>query len=109
MKNFKISDLRHRVTLQAPQLTPDSGGGAAISWVDQAELWAYIDPLSGNEQFSKHQTETILTHKIVIRYRADVRPEMRLQKETRYFEIISVMNESERNRWLELECKEQSL
>ncbi len=106
---IKISDLRHRLELEEPQLTPDAGGGAAINWVKVADLWGFIEPLSGRESFIEHQTETVLTHKIIIRFRHGVLPEMRLRHGTRVFEIISVMNEKERNVWLQLECKEQRL
>ena len=109
MIGIKISDLRHRLALEEPQLTPDAGGGAAINWVKLDDLWGYIEPLSGRESFIEHQTEMVLTHKIIIRFRQDVFPEMRLRYGNRVFEIISVINEKERDVWLQLECKEQRL
>ena len=109
MIGTKINDLRHRLALEEPQLAPDAGGGAAINWVKVADLWGSIEPLSGHESFIEHQTETVLTHKIIIRFRQGVLPEMRLVQGSRVFEIISVINEKERDVWLQLECKEQRL
>lgn len=109
MKNIKISDLRHRLALQKPELTPDTGGGSSISWVTIADIWAFIKPLSGSEKFQSHQTQTIITHKIIIRHRTGVLPEMRLLKDNRVFEIVAVINEMELKRWLQLECIEQAL
>ncbi len=109
MKKISVSDLRHRVALERPELTTDSGGGADITWIKVVDLWASIEPLSGLERFLDHQTQSVLTHKIIIRFREDVLPEMRLRKGARVFEILSVMNEQERNHWLALDCKEACL
>jgi len=109
MSKISLGSLRHRVTLERPELTTDTGGGADITWVKVADIWASIEPLSGLERFLDHQTQSVLTHKIIIRFREDVLPEMRLRKGQRGFEIISVMNEKERNHWLALECAEEGL
>ena len=107
MKSYNIADLRHRLELEAPELTPDTGGGASITWIKEADVWGLIEPLRGQEQFKEHQTETIVTHTIIIRHREGLLPEKRLRKGQRLFEIIAVINEKERNHWLKLECKEQ--
>lgn len=109
MKNFKIADLRHRLELEAPARTPDTGGGASITWVKEADLWAMIEPKSGSEGVQGHQTETIITHTIIIRHRQDVLPEKRLRKGQRLFEILTVINHKEEDKFLKLECREQYL
>lgn len=108
MKNISINDLRHRLSLEQPQLAPDTGGGASISWVKITDLWARIVPLQTREVFNDEQTKNFLTHQITIRYRDGVLPEMRLTKGARIFEIIGVMNEKERRQWLHLDVREQS-
>jgi SPP1 family predicted phage head-tail adaptor len=107
IKTINLSDMRHRLELEQPQRTSLSGGGVSVTWVKLADIWASITPLKMREHFTRHQVNSEITHSITIRYRADVRPEMRLVKGTRVFEIISVLNEQERNRWLQLECSEQ--
>ena len=106
MNDTNLSDLRHRLALERPELTPDSGGGTTVTWVKLADIWASITPLRMIEQVSGHQIGARLTHKIIIRYRDGVLPEMRLNSGSRIFEIISVLNEKERNHWLHLECTE---
>lgn len=109
MKNTSINELRHFITLERPELTADGQGGNERLWVKVTDLWAKIEPLSTSEQFSKDQVESKITHRIIIRYRDDIYPDMRFIKGQRSFEIIGVLNEMERNRWLELQCKEQQL
>ena len=106
MNDMNLSDLRHRLALERPDLTPDSGGGTSVTWIKIADVWASITPLRMIERFTGHQTGARLSHKIIIRYREDVLPEMRLTTIDRVFEIISVLNEKERNHWLHLECTE---
>lgn len=109
MKNNSINELRHFLSLERPELTTDGYGGNERTWVKVTDLWAKITPVSVRETLAKDQVESEITHRIIIRYRTDVLPEMRLRKEGRIFEIIGVMNEMERNRWLQLECKESQL
>lgn len=109
MKTTTLNELRNYISLEAPEYSNDGVGGSTVNWVKVADLWAKIEPLSVREVFSKHQAEGRITHRITIRYRKDVLPEMRLKKGSRLYEIIGVMNELERNRWLQLECKELQL
>ncbi len=109
MKSTSINELRHFLSLERPELIADGYGGSERLWVKATDLWAKITPASTREILSKDQMESEITHRIIIRYRKDVLPEMRLRKEERIFEIIGVLNEMERNRWLQLECKEQQL
>ncbi len=109
MKNTSINELRHILKLERPELTTDGYGGSERLWINVTDLWAKIEPLSTRETLLKDQVESEITHRIIIRYRTDVLPEMRLRKEGRVFEIIGVLNEMERNRWLQLECKEKQL
>lgn len=106
IKHPQISDMRHRLALERPERTAASGGGVTVSYVKLADIWASITPLNMKERLTRDQMRAAITHQIIIRYRADVLPEMRLTSSSRIFEILSVLNEKERNRWLLLECEE---
>ncbi len=98
--------LRHRVILQAPQETADGGGGASVTWTDVAVVWAEIAPLRGTERLRAGQLEAALTHRVTIRYRAGVTPEMRVAFGNRLFNIRAVIDPGERRRRLDLLCEE---
>lgn len=100
------SRLRHRLTLQEPVHTPDSGGGYISSWSDIAQLWAEILPVSGRERLFTGKVQAEATHRILIRYRSDVSTSHRLVFESRIFNIRSIMNAHERNEMLELLAEE---
>jgi SPP1 family predicted phage head-tail adaptor len=76
-----IADLKHRVTIQQPVLTPDGAGGFAESWQNipaAPDVYAAITPVNSGEQLKFGQLEATATHRIIIRYRTDITPSMRL-------------------------------
>ncbi len=100
-----IGDLTHRVTLQAVTRTPDGGGGFTESWSDLADaptVYAAIRPLSGAEVFRFRQVSTEATHRIVIRYRADLTPARRIVHASDVYDIVSVVDADGRREFLDI-------
>lgn len=71
--------LRHRVIIQElVNLTDSSGdviqdqndGSIAQEWVDVAEVWAAIEPISGREFIQSQETQSQVTARVTIRHRA---------------------------------------
>ena len=101
--------LRHRIAIEADSVTSDGGGGLDKPWATPttvAKVWAAIQPLRGAERLKAQQLEESITHKITIRYRTGISPSQRVNFKGRIFNIRSVINVEERNRWLELLCEE---
>jgi len=101
-----IGKLRHRITLQEIIKTDDGYGGIVETWKDIATVWAAIEPLKGTERYQAQQVQSELTHKVTIRYRAGIKPQMRILYGNRVFDIEAVIDVDERHRWLELLCSE---
>jgi SPP1 family predicted phage head-tail adaptor len=103
-----IGKLRKQVALQQEQKTPDGAGGYALAWTTLATVWADIIPQSGKEVFASGPLEGHVTHKITMRWRADLAPTtaMRLMIGARAFNIRSVINKDEGNRWIVLLVEE---
>ncbi len=102
-----IGEMRHRLRLEAQSRAPDGGGGATVSWGLAAEVWGAVVPLSGSERVEADGLKGQLTHQIVIRYRPGVLPEMRFMMGTRAFDIRSVIDVSERRRFLKCLVEEK--
>lgn len=109
MKRPAIGRLRHRLTLEAADRTPDGGGGASEAWTTVAEVWAEVTPTSGTETVDADALTGRISHEIVFRYRPDVAPVMRLRSAARLFEIAAVINVDEGRRWLKCLCVERDL
>jgi SPP1 family predicted phage head-tail adaptor len=94
-------ELRHRITFQLQDLDSEDE-----DWKDIATTWANINPISGKEYYSAETINSDLTHKIRLRYRKGITPDMRVIYNDRIFYIISVINEYEKNTMLQLMCRE---
>jgi SPP1 family predicted phage head-tail adaptor len=101
-----IADLKHRITIQQPALTPDGAGGFAESWQNIAtapSVYAAITPMAGGEQFKFSQLEATATHHITIRYRTDITPAMRLvDADGTVYSLVSVTDQKGLKHYLEL-------
>ena len=106
------AQLRHRLTIQQEVHTSDGAGGHTRSWQTVADVWAQIVPLGsganhiGREKWIAEQLQSEVTHRVWMRYRADVRPDMRLRFENRVFNIRYVINSEEKDAMLSLLVQE---
>ena len=103
-----ISDLNKQVILQHETKVSDLMGGFTSTWTDGDTIWAAIWPISASEMIQSMQSELVVTHRIRIRYRKAFRATYRIKFGNRYVNIVSVLNPSERNEWLDLLCKEST-
>lgn len=100
-------DLRKRVTLQSRTVTRDAMGGDVVTWNNQGDVWAAIEPLVGRELFAAQQVRPELTTRIRIRYRSDVTSEWRVKFGTRIFAIVGPPVDAKMNNdELHLNCAE---
>lgn len=104
---MQIASLRKRVTLQRRGMTQDAFGQQTTTWTDVCTIWASIEPLSAHELLAAQSVTSEVSHKITIRYRADladpsVVAALRVSYGTRIFNISGAMNPDERNRVVQL-------
>jgi len=107
MKKIEIGELRERVTIQRPgPPVDDGGGGKTVFWTDLATVWAAVRPVSNAERYYAQQVEAMTTHEIFIRWRADIRNDMRIVHRAGVYDITSVQDLDGRRRFLKLMCEE---
>jgi SPP1 family predicted phage head-tail adaptor len=103
---MRISDLRHRITLQQKTTTRDAEGNVRETWADVATVWAAFEPIRGREYFQAASVNAENTVRFRIRYRQGVTPTMRVVYGGRVFDIKSVIDVNERHLEIELMCQE---
>lgn len=99
--------LRHRLVIEAPVETPDGAGGVTRAHVDVATVWGRVLPQRPTERVDEDRLGGILTHKVVIRFRADVLPGWSVRKGERRLRILSLRETGFDERFLELSCEEE--
>jgi len=102
--DITAGSLREQLTIQRKVAVSDGMGGQAIQWIDLATVRGDVRPLSGRESVQAMQLQASLTHRIYIRYRADMTPADRLVMRGQPLQIRAIVNVEMRNRWLELAC-----
>lgn len=103
---MQLGKLNKRISIISTTQVSDGMGGFNETDTTVATIWAAIWPLTGKEQLQSQQTAMEISHRIRIRYRSGMLSSYRLKFGTRYFNIVSIINPNEENRWLDLMCKE---
>ncbi len=97
-----------RVVIQNPSRVSDGQGGYAETFPDGDSVWAWIEPVKGYERFQAMQTQTPVTHKVMVRHRADITTASRLRFGDRVFWVKEVLNPGESNQFLNIKAQERA-
>jgi len=101
-----IGELDKRIIIENSTEVDDGYGGKTISWATFATVWARVKPLKGFEKLRAMQIQSEVTHKITIRYRSGITTGMRVNFNSRIFNIKSSININEDDQWLEIIAEE---
>ena len=100
--------LNARLTLEAPVETPDGAGGVTRGYAAVATLWASVTPASAQEIVEAVKLGVTITHRIALRFSADVTPQHRLRDGARVFRIVTLRDRDGRKRFLDIAAQERS-
>jgi len=102
----RIGALNKTIVLQSKTEVDDGMGAFTSTWGDEYTVKGAIWPVTGKEMIQNSALTSTISHKIQIRYLPDVKATWRVKYGTRLFNILSVINQNERNRVIDLICKE---
>ncbi len=99
---------RHYLTLQKKVTVSDSMGGGSTTWSKANSFWGKITPLSASQNFFAQQLRHSVTHRLVMRFHnsLNITIDNRITWQNRTFQIRSIRNIEERNRFLSLDLME---
>jgi len=100
--------LNARLTLEDQANTSDGQGGETINWVQVAGLWGAVKPVADRFGEKGGAESAILTHRVTVRARSDVRRGMRIVWQGRALLIRTVSDPDEAGRYLTCHCEEMS-
>ena len=105
---MRAGDLRHRVDILNYTETQDTTTGELVkSWGTLATVWAAIAPLSAKEFIAAQSTQSKILLRVTIRYRDDIKPNMRLYyaAKDKTFEIEGILSDKDSGlEYLTLPC-----
>ena len=88
------------ISIERKTSVDDGYGGRTNTWTELTRTRATIEPLSGREQLMASRLRNPITHRFRFRYRAGLAGSDRIVFRGREFNIRSIVNEREMNRWL---------
>lgn len=97
-----IGAMRHQLTLQQRVTTADGAGGYAEGWQDVAILYAAIEDIGGRIDVRGMQERHVVSHRLIMHYRAGVTPAMRLLSPDKSYDIVAVLDRGNRKAYLEV-------
>lgn len=98
--------LSARLRLEAPPGEDDGQGGANGGWIAVADLWGRVEPRRATPREEAGAAIAPVSHRVTIRYRQDVRHEMRFVFRGRPLLVRAVRDPDETRRYLICECEE---
>ena len=83
-------ELNRRLVLEQPVESADGAGGVTRSYAAVTTLWAAVRPVSARGDVVAAATGATVTHRIVLRARADLTTHHRLRDGSRIFRIVAL-------------------
>lgn len=101
-------ELRDRASFsQLADTLPDDYGESEEVWTRYMSRWVADEPLRGRELFQAKQAQSLVNHRIKMRYSSRVKPQHRLEVSGRTLQVDSVIDLKNRNHEMHLMCTEQ--
>ena len=98
--------LNRRLVLEAPIESNDGAGGVTRSFATVATLWASVEPASARGVVVADALGATVTHRIRIRYSADITLRHRFRDGEQIFRIVA-MRERDR-RFLDIDAEQRT-
>lgn len=110
---MRAGRLDRRVTFQSPNPTRGTDGSLIEGWTTQVTLSAALEAAGGRETFDSGRLSTEITHRIIVRFRQDIKATWRAvmsdgasPASDRLFRILAVQNPDDGRRELHIMVKE---
>ena len=99
MKPPAAGELKCRITFRRPTESQEADGAVIETPVIYCSAWARVIPLSGSETFEAQGITASVVYDVWVRWFAGLTPRMDFTYQGRIFDIQSVRNFDESNRW----------
>jgi SPP1 family predicted phage head-tail adaptor len=104
-----IGALGDRVQIKRRDMSIDDEGGAIVTFVPIATVWARVRALSARQAQAGDGRVASISHSVVLRYRADIKPGDRLVFAGRDLDVVGAADLNGRRAYLSCTCSETSI
>lgn len=98
-------ELNERLEIQNPTQTRTLSGSARLTWASAGSVWGSVRGMSSRDVVMAMQSQSLVTHKIMIRWRDDVNAQTRLIWRGATLEVVQHLPRFDR-RFIEILARE---
>lgn len=98
--------LSTRLVLEEAGGLADGQGGVIEDWQPLASLWGRVEPMRAKSRETAGTATALISHRVTVRYRNDIRHTMRFAHRGRHLIIRAVRDPDETRRYLQCDCEE---
>ena len=102
---MQIGELKKRIEVHEKHEVRDEYGAVKYEWITVGRVWAKIEPKLGDERFERDRVKDYSKWIITVRFYAGLTTEYRVKHKDTLYDIVSVINKEEGNRWSVMECE----
>lgn len=99
---YAAGKLKNRVTFQTLDKIKDEYGDSVEGWSEFKTLWAEVFDRSGSQLITTEQIKNSVTTRFRIRYRSDLKEDMRILFRGQAYDIESILDVSGDRKFLEI-------
>jgi SPP1 family predicted phage head-tail adaptor len=103
-----LGQFRHQVQIQELDGSRTDHGGVDQTYTTIGTAYGYVEPLTGRELMQAQAKDARVSHRIILRYRDGITAKHRLFARSRYFNILYIVNPSERDQELIVLAEERA-
>lgn len=103
---MRAGQLRQRITIQSKTTSQNGAGEPVETWATFHACWAKVSPLKGREYLEAATQQQAISHRVEIRHKDGITPEMQVLFGSRVLVVESVQNVDERGINDLLMCRE---
>lgn len=104
-----LGTLTDRVQLQRREMTREADGGHETVYVPVATIWSRVRSLSARGVYEADGRGSAISHTVVTRFRADVKPGDRFVYRGRNLSVVSAEDMNGRRAYLSCRCSETAV
>jgi SPP1 family predicted phage head-tail adaptor len=101
-----VGSMRQSITIQSVANTTDSGGGRGVAWSTFQTVLAHVKQQSESSKYSQGVVDEKGAYTFTIRYVSGVTTTHRISYDSKLFNITSIINLDERNKYLVIKAVE---
>ena len=107
VKTYDAGRFNRQLTIENEIEIADGCGGYVSRYEAQDAIWAHICPLRSSTSTRADNSVSEVSHRMMVRFRANISTATRFVTGSRRFEVLTVRDPDETRRYLECDCVER--